>query len=233
MTKLLLLVTTAITGIIACSKSNYINPPASVTVVNALAQGKTVIPIFGTAPVTYFNSAKTVAYGAAAFYSPLSGYNPLYVVKNTDTTRPILRSEFDFASGNMYSIFLLGDTTQPDVILVQDAVPQISDSAAGVRFVNLSPASQEININIKGNGAAKTEFSGIGYKQISDFKIFPGNAVTGQNYIFEIRNQPNDSLLVTYTWTYTRFKSHTLVFAGTVNAAGKPASLKVFPVNNY
>jgi hypothetical protein len=234
MTKLLLLATISIMGIMACRKTTNTSPPASVTVVNALAQGKTIIPVFGTDPITFFYSAKSVAYSAAAYYAPLPGYNPLYIVKNTDTTQPIFRSDFDFASGNIYSLFLSGDTTNPDAYLIQDFIPQISDTAAAIRFVNLSPASQAINVNIKGNGAAKTEFSGIGYRQISDFKTYPGgSAVTGQNYIFEIRNQPNDSLLVTYTWTYTRFRSHTLVFAGAVNAAGKPASLKIFPVNNY
>lgn len=233
-TKLLLLATALVTGIVACKKTDvHLAPPASVTIVHAMASGKTVIPIFGEGAVTYYSSAKTVAYGAAAYYSNTSGYSPFYVVKSTDTLHPIFQGGFDLTAGNTYSLFISGDTTKPDTMFVKDVFPTINDTSAGVRFVNLSPKSAAINVNIKGNAAAKTEFSGIEYRQISDFKVFPAGSAVGGKYIFEIRNQPNDSLLVTYTWTYSKFRSHTLVLGGAVSTAGKPTSLKIFAVNNY
>ena len=221
--------------ITACTKSTKaITPPAAVVVVHAMQQGKTIIPVFSADPLLLFAAAKTITYGTAAYYSLISGDQPMYIVKMTDTLKPVFRNNFELASAKIYSLFIAGDTARPDVVFVEDAVPVFNDSVCGVRFVNLSPASKPINVNIKGNGAAKTELTGIGYKQVSDFKTYEASSKLGKkNYIFEVRNQANDSLLLTYTWTFPLFKSHTLVLTGIVNAAGKPATLKIFPVNNY
>lgn len=237
-TKLLTGVIISLMGLAACSKSTHIDPPASITIVNALAQlptGKTIIPVLGTAdPIIYFTSAKTIAYGTAGYYSPQQGNNSLYVVKSSDSTNPILRSEFDVTSGSMYSLYISGDTLKPETLFVQDILPSFNDTSAAVRFVNLSPASEPVKINIKANGAAKPEFTSIAYRQSSDFKVYPaGSTASGLKYIFEVRNEATDALLVSYTWTSIRSRCHTLVFAGSVNASGKPTALKVFPVTNY
>lgn len=232
-TKLLLVCCFAFFCLAACRKSeNYVAPPASIVLVHAMPQLKPIIPVMGIDTLTSYTSLSTLAYGTATKFSYTGSNIPLYAVKSTNPALSVFRSNYNLASGNIYSLFLSGDTTHPDVTLVQDTVPIITDSSCGVRFINLSPASKPININIKGNGAAKTEFNGIAYKQASTFRLLTP-ASTAKTYIFEIRHQTNDSLLLTYTWTFSRFRNQTLVFAGAVSAAGKQTALKVFPVNYY
>ncbi len=233
MLRVLIAITLVSLWAISCKKSDTIPAPASVNVVHAIATGKPVIPVFSSDPIQYFFSASTINYGAAAVYYPNSGVQPLYVVSSTDTLTHIYNGEVSLEEGKIYSLFFAGDTSKPEAVLVQDEIPAYTDSAAGVRLINLSPASAPIKVNIKSKGAAQTEFSNIGYKQISDFKSFPATTnINGRQYIFEIRDQASDSLLFTYTWNYTLFKNNTLVFSGAM-LAGKPASLTVFPVNNF
>ena len=217
----------------SCKKSDSFPVPATVNIVHAIANGKPIIPVFSNDPIEYFKAAQTITFGNAAIYSLPGGLRPLYLAKNTDTSNRIYNSEVDMKAGGMYSLFFAGDTSKPEAVFTHDEIPVYTDSLAGVRFINLSPASGPIKINVKGTSTSKADFIDLAYKQISDFKPFTATSgVTGNNYIFEIRNQANDSLLLTYTWTYTRFRNNTLVFSGVVNA-GNPASLKIFLVKNY
>lgn len=220
----------------SCSKTDDAPTPASVTVIHAMPKGKPIILVLGdTNNIAWFTSAKTVAYGSATAYSPIAKEIPYFITQTSDSTKRIVKGNLDLLSGKMYSLFVAGDTTQPETVLLQDNIPFHQDSSTGVRFINLSPASLPINVNIKGNVASKTEFSGIAYKQATEFKDYAGttpNAITGK-YIFEVRNQANDSLLLTYTWSFNLFRNYTLVLAGSVTTAGKPTALKLFPVNHF
>ena len=233
MLRVLIAITLISLWISSCKKSDTVPVPAAVNIVHAIANGKPIIPVFSNDDIQYFFSAATINYGAAVVYYPNSGVQPLYVVKSTDTLTRIYNDEVTLEDGHIYSLFFAGDTSKPEAVLVQDEIPAYADSTAGVRLINLSPASAPIKVNIKGKGAAQTEFSNIGYKQISDFKPFAATTnINGSRYIFEIRDQASDSLLLTYTWDYALFKNNTLVFSGAV-LAGKPASLTIFPVNNF
>lgn len=218
----------------SCKKNDSFPVPATVNIVNAIVNGKPIIPVFSNDVIQYYKAAQTVSFGSAAIYGLPGGVRPVYLTKSTDTTSRIYTSEVDVQEGNMYSLFFAGDTAKPEAVFSHDEIPVYTDSLAGVRFINLSPASGPIKINVKGTAASKADFIDLAYKQISDFKPFTATtAVTGNKYIFEVRNQANDSLLLTYTWAYTRFRNNTLVFSGAVTAAGKPASLKIFSIKNY
>ncbi|OQP52831.1 hypothetical protein A4H97_24345 [Niastella yeongjuensis] len=233
MLKYLTVFTGVVLWVCSCKKNDSFPVPATVNIVHAIANGKPIIPVFGSDAIEYFKAAQTVTFGNAAIYSLPGGLRPVYLAKNTDTTNRIYDSEIDVAAGGIYSLFFAGDTSKPEAVFTRDEIPIYSDSTAGVRFINLSPASGPIKINVKGTAISKPDFSDIGYKQISDFKPYLATAaITGNRYIFEIRDQANDSLLVTYTWSYTRFKNNTLVFSGAVNT-GKPVALKIFQVKNY
>jgi hypothetical protein len=111
---------------------------------------------------------------------------------------------------------------------MQDHIPSHTDSSAGLRFIDLSPGSAAFSINLAGNSPSQTEFSNLGYKQISAFKSYPANSSIGGSYNFEIRTQENDSLITTFSWTYTLHRCHTIVLSGLVSNG-----LTVFQVNNY
>lgn len=217
----------------SCHKSGGVNAPVSFNFVNAMTPAITVVPVFATGPIQYYASAQSIPGNSAYQYAPSGGVNPLYIVKNTDTTHRIFSGSLSLGAGNIYSFFLSGDPSKPDTLLVQDNIPVYNDSSAGVRFVNLSPDSQPVKVNIKGNTPDQSEFSSLGYKQISAFKKYAaGSSVPGNHYIFELRDQASDSLLLTYTWTYTSYRTNTLALSGSaIKSTNIP--LKIFQVNNY
>jgi len=227
--------------VLSCNKSSSgLISPASVNIVNAIATSKPLIPIFGTnGSIRYFASAQTVGYGSSFLYSPLSGPNSLYIVQNsgvdtllTDPKLLMFNGTLNLTASAIYSFFLAGDTTKPDTVFTQDNVPPYySDSSAGARFINLSPNSQPLSVNIEGNSNG-SEVSSLPYKSISSFKKYAAtSSIVGKHYLFVIRDQAGDSL-TSYPWSYTLFKNNTLVIAGYEDSTGSKA-LKVFPVNNF
>jgi hypothetical protein len=217
----------------SCHKSGDAGGAVSLNVVNAMAKSTSIIPVIGSdAGISFFKTAQTVTYGNAQFYSPWSGANPLYIASGADSSRRLYSGNFNLAPGKIYSFFLAGDTTKPDTLFIQDEIPVYSDSAAGIRLVNLMPDSKGVKVNITGNASTQTEFSDLGYRQSSSFKKYAATgSVSGSKYIFEVRNQA-DSLLATYTWSYTRYKNNTLVLAGSA-VKGSGTVCKVFLVKNY
>lgn len=220
--------------IVACQKAAYVAPPASFTVVHAMANEKNaIVPLFGTKQqLQYFGTMQSIGYGSSFLFSPVAGVTSIQIVPKSDTVFNILKGSLTLTSGNIYTLFLAGDTTKPDTVLTVDNIPHYSDSSAGIRFINLTPDSHPILVNIKGNDPTKVdEFSGIAYKQITAFKTYAAKS-TNVKDTFEIRDQTNDSLLNTYIWTIPTLKNQTIVVAGS-EFTGPTVPIKVFAVNNY
>ncbi|WP_295118465.1 hypothetical protein [uncultured Chitinophaga sp.] len=213
---------------IACGDSDDVKAPASFTFVNVMATARPSIATFTPGPVNY-GGVKTVAYSASFQYTVNPGLSPLYVVQNSDTTRPLFSGSVNLLPGSINTFYLIGDTTRPDTLFTRETVPLYTDSSAGLRIVHVSPASQTVTVNVK--GATDKEFADVSYKQTSIFKTYPVRA-TGNSRILELRNKANDSLLVTFTWNYTIGRNYTLVFTGDV-INKQPAALKAFAVNNF
>ena len=219
--------------VLSCHKSGDAGGAVSLNIVNAMPKSKPVIPVIGSnAGISYFKSAQSITYGNAQFYTPWSGPNPFYITSSVDTAHRLLNGNLDLAPGKIYSFFLAGDTTKPDTLLVQDDLPLFSDSAAGLRLVNLMPDGIGIKANIRGNATTQTEFGSLNYRQASPFKKYAANSsVSGATYLFEIRNA-SDSLLTTYAWSYTQYKNNTLVLSGSA-VKGSGTAFKFFLVKNY
>jgi hypothetical protein len=93
----------------------------------------------------------------------------------------------NFKAGSLYSLFITGeDTTNPDFLFVQDTLTVIRDSSVGIRFVNLSTASNPISINLEGN-ANGSEVGNLPYKGITSFKPYINNSTT-IDYLFVVRD---------------------------------------------
>ncbi|UYQ93827.1 DUF4397 domain-containing protein [Chitinophaga horti] len=213
----------------SCSSENEVKAVSTITVVNVMANAKPIIPSLTNGPLTPYTIAKTIAYGAAFSFTTGSGEVPMYVVQNSDTSRALFQGGFTLAPGSISTLYLIGDTTRPDTLFTSDAIPFYTDSTAGIRFVHASPASQPVSVNIK--GAAPKELTDLGYKQLTGFKPYRVTP-TANSRIFEIRNQANDSLLVSYTWNPAPNRNYTVVFTG--NWTDKtPTALRVFALNNF
>jgi hypothetical protein len=222
----------------ACKKDKIVPPPASITVVNALTTGNTIVPRFGTDTAgRYFQGPTSgytlvnIGYGAFQEYSRVAGTTPLLIVPSTDTVFKIYNGSLDLKSGDIYSFFLSGDSTHADTLLVKDNLPYYADSSSGVRFVNLAVGGKALTINLQ-SSPGTTEFPALGYKQITDFKKYNAMASLGGSYTFDVRDQATGDSLTNFTWTFSLFDNSTIVIAGSTDPAST-TPLNVFSVNHF
>ncbi|MBO9572062.1 MAG: DUF4397 domain-containing protein, partial [Chitinophagaceae bacterium] len=114
-------------------------------------------------------------------------------------------------------------------ILIKENFPRHTDSTTGVRFVNLSPNSPELSINLVGspNGS---EVTSLPYKAVTEFKNY--SATWADNfYDFEIRNAATGEVLGFYTYhTLARMRNVTLIVRGLIDG---PVPFEVVRVSNY
>ena len=228
-----------LTALCACHKSNSAKvSPASVTVINAVQGSPGIIPVFGTTePLSDFMEAQAVGYAQYQVYSPLSGRDTLYAVQSDDTLPINAKTELfnavvNLSAGGIYSLFFSGDTTATDTLLIQDNLPLNADSVSGVRIVNLVPGSTPINITMQGNSPAQTEFSGLAYKSVSDWRTYSASTAAPGYYIFTVRDMASGDSLSNFTWYYTLFRNSTLVVCGS-ETPGTNYPIQVFEVHDF
>ena len=204
---------------------------ASVNVVHAVVDAPVIKVNTTGEQVIYATYADSIKYGAAKAYSLAAGTDaPITIVSTSDTAKPLFNATVSANEGQMYSLFLAGQYPQCDTVWVRDYISNYADSSVGVRFVNLSPNSGAVNINIKGN-TGKLEATNLAYKQVTNFTNYAARS-TNSSYTFEIRDAVTSSLLSTFTLSITRFHNHTLVIKGLKGATGVDA-IGVFSVNNF
>ncbi len=203
--KLIMIPAVLIVMVSGCHKSGgVVVSPASITVVNAVVNSQPVIPVFGTTgPITYFTSAQTVGYGGFQLYSPLSGANSLYVVQNTSTDT-ILNGHNSYFFNGTLNLIAGGITRSSWWALIRSMLilylcgiisPIHADSTVGIRFINLSPGSNAVSINIQGN-ANGSEVSSLAYKGMTSFKSYAAtSAFLSNGYTFEFRDATSGTLL--------------------------------------
>ena len=216
--------------LIACHKSDTVTSPASINIINAMADANPIIPSLG-GTVQYYNTAQQIPYGFAQLYTQSSGKSSISISQTSDTSMSVFRGTFELAPGNIYSLFLIGDTTSPDTLFIRDNIPQYGDSAVGIRFVNLLQGKSSVSINLQNNPISQTEFDNLGYKQITPFKKYPVTIDIPGSYTFEIHDLASGELLSTFSWYYMLYKNNTIFISGSIDPSGIP--LVISQMNNY
>ncbi len=236
----------------SCSKTAAPPGSASLILVNATVGADTLVTNFngGGQPLNYYRNAYQLYYGKYKVTDEMnyySGAQPLALYKYRDTldhSTPLFNLTLHLPVSSMFTLFLTGTVTNPDTLLVNENPPTYpaSDSVAGIRFVNLSPGSAPISINIKGQPSG-SEYSSLPYKSITAFKAYPATKALG-SYIFEIRDAAKDSVLTTFTasglatagasyatnnWLY---KTSTIAFIGLPGGAGASIQ-KTYKINTF
>lgn len=182
-----------------CSKqfSEPVYPVASLNVVNALPTSTPLILVQGsiTSVIGKFSGIGALSYTSNTVLTTSNGSESFYVVqKNVDTTSInaqggdfMFSGTLNFTAGGIYSLFITGtDTSKPDFLFVQDTLPVITDSAVGIRFVNLSTGSNPMSINLEGSSNG-SEVGNLPYKGITSFKQYINNSTT-TDYLFVVRD---------------------------------------------
>ncbi|MES2277933.1 MAG: hypothetical protein V4592_18035 [Bacteroidota bacterium] len=217
----------------ACKKTEQNGPAASgvINVTNAVIGGSTITM---TTTNSIISTNNTVGNNASAFFPLISSNVPINLgvpgVAATLTSAAI--PAITYYSQNLtvdnrsnYSLFLTGTSSSAiDNVLIKETYPQAyADSVCGVRFINLSPASNPISVNILGspNGS---EASSLSYKSYGNFKQYPAKAVN-KTILFEIRDAATGVLLYPtngsgYSINVPYFHNVTLAYRGTGSGVG-------------
>jgi hypothetical protein len=220
-------------------KKDSINEPtlSSLNIINASQDVPALSVNFTFNPIAYSKwlgpNQSPFIYGSNLQFGNPSGNLPLELISLQDTLHSFYKSTLNLKAGGVYSLYIIGQN-QPETMFLEDHIPAYQDSTSGVRFINLSPDSQPVTINLVGNSSNQTEFTSLAYKQISNFKAYPAKSdFIANGYAFEVRDAATGNLLTTFTWYIKPFFCNTLVFYGLENDNTGNFPINVFQVNHY
>ncbi|MDO6434764.1 DUF4397 domain-containing protein [Flavitalea sp. BT771] len=244
------LATCALAGtMLSCAKQHAAPGTASLTLINAVvgSSPSLVTNFSGNSPITWYNKALKLVYGnwnSTYQQGCYSGQQKLAIYHYPDTSAhstPLFSLDLLLPAGTIHTLFLTGTMSAPDTLFTTDTPPYHppSDSSVGLRFVNLSPGSNPVSINITG-GANGSEVSSLPYKGITGFKNYPATAAVS-DYNFEFRDAATGALIgnydvtginsLLYGFNNTRlYRNLTLALLG---LPGDPASLKIMLIESY
>jgi hypothetical protein len=214
----------------SCEKGEFKNiPVSSIKIVNAVSGGS-AIRLAGNRTEVYGNSSWD--------FSIYSDTPNVYVWPVGDSANPYYNplKSVDFNDRAMYTLFLGGDVTAVETIMIKENFPMHNDSTAGIRIINLSPNSPALKVTLS-TSSGTSEFGDINYKQITDFKTYPATSANSE-YTFEFRDAATDEIISSTTMYYGAalsdfipvFRNVTLVFRDIVG--GDPAA-GITRVNHY
>lgn len=236
--------------LLSCKKDKIVvGNVSAVTIINSVVGANPIVVDFlGVAPVsTYYNTANQINYGSFYEYS-LSNDDPLLTIYQiTDTTHTVFKHRINIQPSKIYSLFLTGLSAEnSDTLFVKDNLPHhaLADSTIGIRFVNLSPGSNPVSVDIQGNPSG-SEVASLAYKSLTDFKIYSTKGSINQ-YTFEFRDVATINLLASYTINGVNYgangdtnnnpwrnRNFTIVLTGSPGVIAGNNAQFAFLVNNY
>lgn len=182
----------------ACKKGeNDPLPLSTLNVINAMVDaGPIKVNHFGK-PISwknYTSGTANVAFGGVQVYSVNPGNN-IHIVQSADSTKTLFNEKVTNSDRDMYSLYLTGTLTAPEVVVKKDDLPPLyTDMSIGIRVINLSPNSTPINVTLSSTPTVN-EFNGVAYKSLTEIKKlpYPKPIVAGSN-IFQIRDSAGNLL---------------------------------------
>ncbi|HZY35563.1 MAG TPA: hypothetical protein VFE53_02880 [Mucilaginibacter sp.] len=210
--------------ILSCKKAGLTNTPSgAVNITNSMADGSTL---------NLNNDNQTIYNASNAIMELRAGSNPVNLYVAATSSSPALtyyNQPLNAVNMGNYSLFLTGaSSSQVDAILIKETFTSYADSVCGVRFINLSPGSNPVSVDIQGNPNG-SEVSSLAYKAYNSFKQYSSKRTNlSSGYTFEIRDAASGTLITTYTLKPVTFQNITLALTGL--ASGTPG---IQQVNNY
>jgi len=208
-----------------CNKTDALIQAVSLNVVNTsqgLENAKLSFPTTG-----YYSQISGVDFGSNAVFTLPAGSSAITITNGLDSTKPIYTGSLTAGFGDVYSLYLAGDVGN-DIILKQDLIPAHADSSVGIRFMNLSPGSNAVSVNLV-DSAFGSEVPSMQYKDITDFKNYSASGTfIKSGYFLEFRDVDTGDLLATFkTGALPVFKNFTVILYG------DPGGQSIMKVGNY
>ena len=231
MKKIFYIVFLLLTGFVfnSCKKTGGITPSnASLTVVNGTIDVPNMALNFSPLGLPYAQNKTFISSASSFEMGVTAGVNTVNLLSSVDSST-IYHSTINLTTSKIYSLYIAGQAPNYTTVLLEDNIPIYPDSAAGVRFINLSPDSQPLNVTLQ--GASGVVFSTLAYKKITAFKKYTATSgiVNNGGYNFNVTDA-SGNVLTTFNWIPMVFnESNTLVITGSyING-----SISVFQVNNF
>ena len=210
---------------------------ASLKIVNAVVDAGTLEVKDFDGNLTFFGS-RTIGFGSnVRFTLPINSSRDIIIVQAEDTLNTLLNEPIVLdEAGGIYSLFLTGDASNVETMLIRDEYLNYQDSLVGLRFINLSPGSLPISVGIMGE--TENLVSGLEYRNVSDFNQL--DATTNSvPYTFEFKDS-DGNVLITKTidplppfGTKSVFQNLTLVMIGLPNLSGGSDNLSIAVINHF
>jgi hypothetical protein len=232
-----------ISSFISCKKNNVDLPSggSSLTIVNALVGSSSLVPNFNdNAPLLYYSTAQQISYASAYEFGNYSGNIQLALSDITDTTHTVFKQMVSLPKNTISSLYITGTLAAPEGFQTTDHPPYHapSDSTVGIRFVNLSPGSSPVSVNLQG-GASGAEVTSLAYKNVTAFKNYAATYKIA-SYVFEFRDVATGILLASYTLNGVNYgdngdqnQNNVRWKNITIALNGVPGSQGTFQINNY
>lgn len=189
----------------SCKKETGYQSNATLNIINCMVDAEIIISDFGIdRSIKYLWEAKMSRYAEHNEYAQLSlpvGPQTITVYKYPDTLSKdaaLKTISFDAKARDMLSLFLVGDKTHPDTMLIREEFPAhvYGDSTFSVRFLNLSPGSDPVRVEV--DGMAQPLVSNLAYKARSGWNTFSARLNAG-TYVIRFRDQVNGNEIASYT----------------------------------
>ena len=230
--------------LLACKKEDA-TPivSSSLTIVNALWAGDTLVTNFNPGSKIDSFSYTTANFVMPGNYKEFSGYIGnvnLALSPLDDTTNTVYNGSMNLGAGTVHTLFIAGSPAAPDTLFTTDQVPVIRDTSFGIRFVNLLSGNMPVSVDIQGGD---TLSGNLAYKGITAFQLLSAaSAGSGYpTYTFEFRNPSTSAVLASQTivpinpgavLTSIYSKSVTVVLKGNPDSTGTNGPATIL-VNNY
>lgn len=191
---------------VGCKKGFDVPPAsASVRIANVISDVPFMVTSFqGIKPLEFYNTAARINYGSsnakANYVNVPAGTCELAMYRFQDTLKPgnpFFQVNLNLLPNCYYSFFLTGTASAPDTLFLKEQFDPIIDSATGIRFINLSPGSEPMTVNLVGQSIG-SEVADLSYKSPSTFIVYPANSMIS-SYTFEFRSKRTGDVITSYT----------------------------------
>lgn len=210
----------AIVLLLSCKKEN--TTPANLAtfiVVNVINNGGPVKADFTGKENVFATTGFEIEYPRSnRFAVPALRSVPVKVVSSYNTDDILYDKSFEFQTGEVYALFLLGEPGKVDTLLIKEDIEPIVDSTMAIQFVNCSPTGAVKIVPVLNNSDGTTvPLSPIflDYKGHTIFMPFEARYSLSW-YTFEFRDPTTDDLLGSSSMEWN-IQHTTIVVAGYAN----------------
>ena len=139
----------------------------------------------------------------------------------------LLEKDFELKADSVYSVFVADEAEGIDAILVKDTWEDPTEDKAQLRFVHLSPDTEEVYLEVSGSTDPLAEESV--FRSVSDFQ-----ELSKGNFILTVKSaQTNEILIQTGTLELKGNRVYTLILRGLHGEESGSKKLDLQLITNY